>query len=62
MIDHCPKCGSNNIILVEYAWDHPDHYDGISEIYCRDCNTRIGRWSGKELKDDEFEKRYGQEN
>lgn len=36
-------------------------YDGISEIQCQDCNTRTGRWSLKELKNDELERRYGGE-
>ena len=57
--EECQKCGSKNIILVEYAWDHPEHYDGISEIDCRDCGARYGRWSGKELAEGEAEKKYG---
>jgi hypothetical protein len=55
----CRQCKSNNIVLVEYAWDHPEHYDGISEIFCQNCGARFGRWTGKKLKDDEYEKRYG---
>ncbi len=35
-----------------------EDYDGISEIKCDDCGVRIGRWSGKELKDGEIEKRF----
>lgn len=46
--------------MVEYDLLHPDHYDGVSEIECRDCGARVGRWSGKELKEGEFEKRHGQ--
>lgn len=42
--------------MIEYNGMHPDHYDGISEIDCNDCKARFGRWSGKELIDDEFEK------
>lgn len=57
--EKCKKCGSENIIMVEYDGMHPDHYDGISEINCRDCGARIGRWSGKELAQGEFEKKYG---
>lgn len=38
---------------------HPEHYDGVSEIDCQDCTTRIGRWSGKELDKGESEKRTG---
>jgi len=62
MLDKCTKCGSGNIILIEYPHDHPDHYDGISEINCMSCKARIGYWSGKDLKDGETEKPYGKEN
>lgn len=55
----CRKCGSENIIRVEYDGMHPEHYDGISEIDCRDCGARFGRWSGKELGEGEVEKRGG---
>jgi len=57
--DKCKKCGSENIIMVEYDYTSPEHYDGISEIDCRDCGVRIGRWSDKELAEGEIEKRYG---
>ena len=61
MIDKCPKCGSNNTLMIEYALPyHPDtEYDGISEIRCQDCGVRIGRWSEVILKDGEMERRYG---
>lgn len=55
----CQKCGSKNIVEVEYDHTSPEHYDGISEIYCRDCKSRFGRWSGKELTNGETEKRFG---
>ena len=55
----CPKCGSEDIIMVEYAYDASDHYDGISEWKCGGCGYRRGRWSGKELKAGEVEKRWG---
>lgn len=55
----CKKCGSENIIMVEYSWDSPERYDGVSEIKCNDCGARFGRWSGKELAKGELEKRYG---
>ena len=51
----CKKCNSENVVLVEYAPGHPDRYDGISEIVCKDCNARFGRWSGKELMEEEME-------
>ncbi len=57
--EKCKKCGSENIIMVEYNMMHPDHYDGVSEIKCIDCGTRFGRWSGKELGHDETERRNG---
>ena len=56
--EKCKKCGSQNIIMVEYDMMRPEHYDGISEIDCKDCGTRIGRWSGKELGLDEMESRH----
>lgn len=55
----CRKCGSENIVMVEYDGMHPDHYDGTSEIMCNACGARIGRWSEKELVDGETEKRWG---
>lgn len=57
----CPACGSNNTLLIQYPFEHPAHYDGVSEIDCRDCGARYGRWSGKILNDGEFEKPYGKE-
>ena len=53
----CEKCGGDNLIQVEYPPEHPKHYDGISEIVCMTCARRVGRWSGKELGPDEYEKR-----
>ncbi|MFA5886507.1 MAG: hypothetical protein WC863_01860 [Patescibacteria group bacterium] len=55
----CKKCGSENIVMVEYEPGSPEHYDGVSEIQCRDCGARFGRWSGKELAKGEIEKRWG---
>lgn len=56
----CPNCKSGDVAMVEYSWDHPDHYDGVSEIYCQACGARYGRWSGRKLEDGESEGRYGQ--
>lgn len=58
----CKKCGGD-VVAVEYSWDSPEHYDGISEYECLDgnCGQREGRWSGKILQDGEIEKRYGRE-
>lgn len=55
----CPKCGSF-LVGVEYAYDSPERYDGVSELVCiKICGYRVGRWSGKVLKDGEIEARYG---
>ena len=43
--------------IIQYRGTSED-WDGHSEYKCIDgCNTRIGRWSGKELKDEELEPR-----
>ena len=57
--EKCQKCGSENIVMLEYSWDSPEHYDGISEIVCKNCGARFGRWSGKKLAEGEIEKRFG---
>lgn len=61
MIDRnkCKKCESANIVFVEYAQGILERYDGVSEIDCKDCGARFGRWSGKELVTGEIEKRFG---
>jgi hypothetical protein len=51
----CPLCHAISMSMIEYAWDHPCHYDGFSEWECQDCGARIGRWSGKTLKLGEYE-------
>lgn len=56
---YCKKCGGTTFIGIEYPYGHPERYDGISEFLCDSCNARWGRWSGKELKDGECEKRFG---
>ena len=43
---------------VEYSMT-PEDYDGVSEWCCDTCGKRYGRWTGKELKDGELERRYG---
>lgn len=56
----CPDCGTP-MWGCEYRLTDPDHYDGVSEWKCLDgCQLRIGRWSGRRLKDAETEPRYGQ--
>lgn len=58
----CKRCG-HEIWGVEYDYTHPERYDGISEWWCNPetggCGLRVGRWSGKVLKEEECEKRLG---
>lgn len=54
----CPKCDSVNICGVEYYLT-PEDYDGVSEYNCIDCGYREGRWTAKELHDNEIEPLYG---
>jgi hypothetical protein len=64
--DKCPKCGGE-IGGLQYPWGNPNHYDGVSEWFCirsadvdgRNCHYHVGRWTGKELKDGEWEPPYG---
>lgn len=44
---------------VEYSYDHPGRYDGVSEWRCPDCGVRVGRWSGRVLRDEDFERPFG---
>lgn len=59
----CPKCKKRkHIVGVEYGYGSPERYDGISEWVCMKpagCGYRQGRWSGKELKGNDVEKRFG---
>jgi hypothetical protein len=47
------------VIGIQYDYNSPQHYDGISEWMCPFCGYREGRWTGRELKDGELEPRYG---
>lgn len=49
----------SRLVGVEYSWNSPNHYDGISEWQCPDCFARFGRWSGKLLAKGESEKPWG---
>lgn len=63
----CEGCGADlkgvngyvRCIGIEYSYDSPDHYDGISEYCCPDCGRREGRWTGKVLRDGESEPLFG---
>lgn len=46
-----------DVVGIEYPYNCSEHYDGVSEWQCMLCGTRIGRWSGKALADDEREPR-----
>lgn len=53
---HQPMCG------VQYAYNEPEAYDGVSEWICEHgCGVRIGRWSKRALAPDEIEGRYGRQ-
>lgn len=54
----CRDCGEP-VIYIEYAYDHPERYDGVSEFFCPGCQLRIGRWSGRVLTGDMVEPRLG---
>ena len=56
---NCPVDPKHHITLTEYSWDHPNHYDGVSEITCHDCQKRYGRWSKRELGERETEPPFG---
>jgi len=56
--DLCEKCGKQ-YLMVEYAYDNPCFYDGISELWCEPCGIRIGRWTGRVLGKGDCEPRYG---
>lgn len=58
----CPRCGSKNLVFVEYDYTCPERYDGISEIQCTECDLRIGRWTGKYLAEGELEPRLGRKD
>lgn len=60
--ERCKKCGTTKVVLVEYWFDNPYRYDGVSETQClsKKCGARFGRWSGKELKEGEFEPPFGE--
>jgi len=41
---------------LEYWYDHPFRYDGVSEWCCP--HGRVGRWCGQELHGNEVEPRF----
>ena len=55
-------CGHSKefLVYIQYPYDHPNHYDGASEITCTECKRRWGRFTGRELKEGESEAREAQ--
>jgi len=56
----CAACGGTDLMACQYTYDHPHHYDGISEYHCA-CGARTGRWSKKILKEGESERPFGRD-
>lgn len=48
-------------IGVEYPYGHPGRYDGVSEWRCPACGVRVGRWSGRVLLGNDYERPFGRE-
>lgn len=61
---HPCACGTEflarEVIGVQYAYDDPEHYDGVSEWRFPDGH-RVGRWTNRILEDGEGEYRFGRE-
>lgn len=54
----CPVCKSAIEHGVEYHYNHPGHYDGVSEWRCVNGH-RWGRWTGNVLEKGDWEWPYG---
>lgn len=55
-------CGDryySQLIGIEYSYDHPDHYDGVSAWRCPGCGTTWNRWTGAELAEGQSARRFG---
>jgi len=48
-------CPNGSLVSIEYPLTHPFHHDGISELYCKRCNRREGRFCGNKLRGTEVE-------
>lgn len=55
---NCPNDKKHDVIMIEYAYPHPQRYDGVSEIYCQTEEKRFGRWCLQELQKGESENRF----
>ena len=58
-IQHYHWCKNPEVIGVEYAYDTPEYYDGVSEWLCAVCGIRVGRWTRRTLKENEVEPVFG---
>jgi hypothetical protein len=53
------ECPAERQIGIEYPYDDPLHYDGVSEWNCRECGRRWCAWTKRELLNDEQNPRFG---
>lgn len=47
------------VVGVQYQGGSPEAYDGVSEWLHPPCGRREGRWTGKRLRGDDVEPRFG---
>lgn len=43
-----------NVVGIQYPYDHPAHYDGVSEWQCTHCKARFNRFTGELLGPGEY--------
>ena len=55
----CRECNTDNVLMIEYGYMSKEHYDGISEIRCKDCGLRWGRWTDEIIPEGYEESRFG---
>lgn len=48
----CPPRYYSHLVGVEFPYDHPEHYDGVSQWMCPSCGTRWNRWTREEISTD----------
>lgn len=59
---YCRRCDRTVMpFAIEYSYDSPEHYDGVSEYQCPRCGRREGRWTGAVLTGGASEPRLGEE-
>ncbi len=59
---YCRSCDKTVMpVGMQYSYDHPEHYDGVSEWQCLHCGRREGRWTGAVLTAGATEPRHGEE-